>query len=607
MDNWRIQTFFEDRSTIVKPTTSALGFSVIKAPKGGDYMYFDVNQAQTIIDCCGYPAADNNVQDLIDYNVKAPLYASAPSTNGKYGGVFVTKTGSIPFYSGYSNWDTFDLDLVPQNASIGTGDGTKVLFTATLANITKYNATSLSILINGVADTLTFDTSVVGTETITGSLLTGTLNTATGALSITFTAAPALNAVITTAYTLSLTDDCYFVLRSYSKHVDDIAVKVIKNADDDNFLVYIYTKNLENEYVEINNSPFEVSLSPTGRNASGKNIYVENVFKSSIYVRALDTETALTTFVDDTTLVAFAGGSRGDTVTEAVIASTYLAVTDKDKYPIKVFFDASASVTVANAFQTMREGIFNRSRFLLVTPDTPAADLISAGAVSRYNLNNRGIYVYCLTWGTHVDSYRGNDFNSSNIGLIASRHADSINSKFKGGIGPMWYDENGVGGELGSAITDLNEGLTETQSKQLDTLRLNPVKWDYESGALIVSQRTTLKRDSDYSYIGHSGLADYITSNVEKLVLPTQLGKLNDAFHRNSVKANTEIVLSSVSELLYDYYVKCDEENNNADILNQKKFVLTVGVQYTPQSEMIDFIFINSSIGVDIKEVVNKG
>jgi len=605
MDNWRIQTFFEDKSTVVKPTTSALGFTVIKAPKGTDYMYFDVGQAGSIIDCCGYPAYSNGVQDAIDYNKKAPLYVNAPSTNGKFGGVFVTKTGTIPFYSGYSSWDTFDLKLIPQSMNAGTGDASKVLFNVTLTNFAKYNARSLTISINGTPDTLVFDTSVAGIETITGSLCTAVLTKSTGALAITFTTAPAILAVVTVDYTININDDCYFVLRNYSKCVDDIAVKVLGKTNG-LFSIAVYKKDKNNDFSEITNSPFEVSLNPKGTNANGKNIYVENVFKESKYLKALDTETAFSTFADDTALVNLAGGSRGDTVTNAVIASSYLALTDKNKYPVKVFFDGNADATIATAFETLRNGIFNRSRFILTTPDSTETELISGAATSRYNLSNRGIYVYCLTWGTHVDSYYGNDFNCSNVGLIAGRHADSINKKH-GGIGPMWYDENEVGGQLGSAITSLNQSVTEINSKALDTLRLNPVKWDISAGAMIVSDRTTLITDGDYSYIGPSGLADYIAFNIEKLVLPNQLGKLNDMFHRNSVKANAETILKTVSDLLYDYYVKCDEENNNSEILNAKKFVLTVGVQYTPQSEMIDFIFINSSIGVDIKEVVNKG
>jgi hypothetical protein len=608
MNSWRIQTFFEDKSNVVKPSTSALAFTAIKAMKGTtEPTYFDVGQDRKIINVLGYPAYDNGVQEVIDYNKKAPIYVSAPSKNGKYGGVFITTLGSIPFVNGYNSSDDFDLESVDRSSEIGEGDAVTTTFTINMDYYSQYIPHTLSILIDGSADTLVFsDPDPDGFEEFTGDLLIGTFNKLTGEVAIEFTSAPSLKAEISMEYAVDFSNITYFVLRSYSKSNDDTSVKVV-SLGNGLFNLFVAIKDYTNEYLEDNDSPIKVSLNPFGKDDNGRNIYIENVLKNNVYIRGLDTEVEFSTFTDDTDFVLFNGGDRGDELEDTDIATAFSAIKDVNKYPIKVFFSNLASSTIATTFETMRNTLYPRSRFLLITPDVTAQELITGDSTSKYNLSNRGIYVYCLTWGTHVDSYRGNDFYCSNIGLIASRHADSINSKYKGGIGPLWIDENGVGGELGSSIIELSQDSTETELQQLDSLHLNAIKFDFSLGPIITSQRTTLNTEGDYSYIGHSGLADYIADNVEKLVLPYQIGKLNDIFHRGVAKSNAEVILNGVRELLYDYHVKCDEENNNSDILNQKKFVLTIGVQYTPQSETIDFIFINSPTGVDIKEVVNRG
>ena len=608
MNSWRINTFFEDKSVVVKPSTSALAFTAIKASKGtSEPTYFDVGQDSRIISVLGYPSYANGVQDVIDYNRKAPIYVSAPSKDGKYGGVFVTALGSVPFETGYATAEDFNLDEVVKSADLGEGDAVTTNFTATIDLPAQYIARSLKVLVDGVEDTLVFDDpDPEGSESFTGDLLTGTYNKVTGEVDIDFTSPPSLKTILTIEYVADFSSITYFVLRSYSKCADDTAVKVV-SLGNGLFNIYVFIKDVNGDYSELSDSPYKVSLDPYGKDDNGKNIYIENVLKNNIYIRGLDTELAFSTFADDEDNVLFQGGDRGTDIDETDLATAFLAIKDVNKYPIKVFFSNSPTQTIATAFETMRNTLFKRSRFLLITPDSTAQELITSGVASKYNLSNRGIYVYCLTWGTHIDSYRGNDFYCSNIGLIASRHADSINSKYKGGMGPLWIDENGVGGELGSSIVDLSQDATEDELKQLDALHLNAIKFDFSLGPIITSQRTTLNTEGDYSYIGHSGLADYIVENIEKSVLPYQIGKLNDIFHRGVAKSNSEVILNSVRDLIEDYHVKCDDENNNADVLNQKKFVLTVGVQYTPQSEMIDFIFINSPLGVDIKEVVNRG
>jgi len=171
----------------------------------------------------------------------------------------------------------------------------------------------------------------------------------------------------------------------------------------------------------------------------------------------------------------------------------------------------------------------------------------------------------------------------------------------------MWIDdENGLGGQLGSAISKFNYPATETQLQAFDAAHLNPVVMDPLYGAMIKSQRTTLQGSGDYTYISNSSLADYILNLIETQVIPFQIGKPNDQQHRDRVAGQAEVVMSVVDPYVTEWVVKCDADNNTAAIFSAKKFVLTIGVKFTPTSEMIDFIFINGPQGLSITEVINK-
>jgi hypothetical protein len=605
MDSWRVQVNQIDKSETVNVSTPIIGYTVIKSGKGPIApFYIDRGQTQQILDIFGYPNSTYpGIQDVIDFNYKTGLWVVAPvGTGAKYGGVFVHPDGTIPFQNGTTTKTIASMAAVANIATVGTGDGTDVTFTYTVPLNEYYNLDSLDILVDGVSisPTLVY---AAGVETITATALTsGSFTIASGVLVLTFASAVADGDVITITYTTDMSDS-YFVLFNACPQVDDIAVKVV--ADDANagfFDIYVYRYDpVEQSYLEVTNSPYYVSIDPQGKDGYGRNVYVQNVFPSdNIILNATDYSTAWSTFVDDTAMVSLAGGARGTAAASADFVDGFEFLQDTNKYGVPITFDTTADSGVLTYFDTCRTTYAKRTRFLAPTADLSPTALIASSPVLA--LNNKGLYVYCLTWGIHKDTFSGTNFNCSNMGLIAGKMADVL--LYGPGGSPTWIDENNIGGQLGSSIVSLNQTATETQLEQLDTLRLNPVVFDTTYGPMIVSDRTTYKRQSDYSYIGQSSLADYIINLVLREVIPYQISKLNDDFHRITVANKTNSILATVSSWLEDFIVICDRTNNTAEMMNQQKFVLTVGVQFTPYSQMIIFNFINSPTGTDIKESV---
>jgi hypothetical protein len=57
------------------------------------------------------------------------------------------------------------------------------------------------------------------------------------------------------------------------------------------------------------------------------------------------------------------------------------------------------------------------------------------------------------------------------------------------------------------------------------------------------------------------------------------------------VRAKAELILKPMTQapnnVIRDYAIKCDSENNGDDVLTQQLFILTVAIKVTPKSEQI--------------------
>jgi hypothetical protein len=144
--------------------------------------------------------------------------------------------------------------------------------------------------------------------------------------------------------------------------------------------------------------------------------------------------------------------------------------------------------------------------------------------------------------------------------------------------------------------------------QQLDKYRINPIVLNELFGPMVASRRTTDTGDTDYSYSDYSMLIDYAIERIVNEVLPYQLIKFNDDNHRAVVRAKAELILKPMTQapnnVIRDYAIKCDSENNGDDVLTRQEFVLTVAIKVTPKSEQICFNFINSAQGGSVEEDV---
>lgn len=607
----RISTNLVDNSQTVSVSPNTVGYTVIKAPKGlEEPILFQKGEIQRVLDSFGYPSSTYpQIQDVIDYITGYACYVTAPfdDATAKYGGVFLTKAGTIPFTTGLSSLAISDFSTISNEEDLGTGDGSTTNFSITLSQSDYYVNQSIDIEVDGTSITISATDAEPEVLTSTPDVGSGTYTRATGVIDFTFDTAPTSGEEITVTYTSDLSSDAYMAFLSKSPQTDDLGV-LAESKGSGQFEVALYRKDNDGVYTTWSDSPYLISNVSGDKDGFGNVIYAETIFEDNNYITAIvNTDLTFSTFVDDTSYIAMAGGARGDAIDGSDIATAFTASLQyPDTYNPKVIFACEDDSNIASAFETLADNYQTRSRFLLPTANDTATNLLTDTTATKHSINNRNINFFPLSWGKHTDIYNASPFVCSNMGLIAKKYADSIQLSF-GGLSPMYLDENGVGGQLGSSIIELSNTALGTQWLSFNDAGMNPIRWYPGVGPTIVGDRTSASIIlSDYSFTIHSEIANYILENVENQVLPAQIGKANDTFHREQVRAKSNLIVSNVSGYLEDYYIQCDSENNNADILNQRKFVITIGVIFEKNSQWIIFNFINSRSGTDIEEVVRK-
>jgi len=608
--SWRIEVIRRDRSGVAIATTDVTGAMVVRASKGTlKPFYVSTGNEQKIINLCGYPSATYpDVQEAIEYNKVGPIWISAPSpSTDTMGGLFVLDSGVVPMTTGVteSGFDGYTFSDVDHELTelVGTGDASETSFSATLDFSVGDPTADLDVTVAGTSISLTV-TGTAPAYSVTGTgLSSGTYNSSTRLLSLTFSAAPALGAVINAVYTHTV--EPYMVLLSKSPMADDLKATIEWDNDNLWWDFQIYQENpFSLEYVL--KQEFSGSNDPNALDGFGASVYIENILEESDFVRVIvntDITTYPSTTFNDASLTAFDGGAR-TAVTTTQISAGWNEFQNEDAYNASIFMDATSDSAVPALFDTLSSTYQKYKSYILTLPmgETPTTAISTKAG---FSLNNADIAVY-YQHGRVQDVYNNSSFWTSLAGRIGQKYA--LMSNIYNAGAPYFVDENNHGGLLGSGIIELERSLSEDELQTLDTAGVNPITFKPQFGVMIESQKTaqTPTVTSDYSYIAHSRLFNYIISNIITGVLTPQIGKLNDENHRLLAKTNADAIINPIvaDGYLRDALTVCDSSNNTDEILAQRKFLLDVVVQVTPYSEKVTLRFTNIAQTTTVSQVI---
>lgn len=500
----------------------------------------------------------------------------------------------------------------------------------------------LSSMYDSDAGTVAFTSSDTSKATITGNISTtdGTIsstglvisNVATGTSGI---ATPTGTILLCYTVNIGAMDDVYGMLCAKGASTDTyIKGRLTKNvykasegykSPYESFTLAYQCANQKGVFSTDEQSPVEFGNTVDAVNAYNETLNPEKVFEDNDMIDAyINTENGLsiedftpngTDSTSDASYVLFAGGYHD--LSDADIAAGWDALEDNDSYQFDLAFDATCLTAGISGASTIRTGGSHPyTRILLPIVDPNASNKTMGQSITEseilakktgYSID-RGISLYFGYFKMSNNYANTGDVIWIPMGEIARRHADAIYYSY-GGLATAWIDENGVGGQLTDGrILQAKYRMSESLLEALDEDRINPVVYDHTYGPMIVSRRTTILDDSDYSFNDYSGTFDYILKRVVENVLPYQLVKFNDADHRRVVKTKIESILQPLTVAPYNvlnaYLVKCDAENNDETVLDKQEFHVDVAVQVTAKSRWVYFTFTNTSQTVSVEEAL---
>jgi hypothetical protein len=627
MSSYRIRVALNNKSfTVGADMAQGMGATVIPASRG-PMKPVKINRGETERIRQLFMADRYEVLEAIAYNNKYPLWISAPASGGSNAAMLMTDSGllPIPIVLG-GDPDELDMSNLWMQFFAGISDGVTQAWSLSFPKalmpdpITSPGYVPQVMIIIGDdphnatlmwdSQSSSFQISVpnLGSGTISSAIMPGDNYIVEWVFDAGYVPAKGVKfAARFTTDTTKLTSQVYALIGMRFPCTDYMAMAIYKSETEGNLMLDLrYIK--KGIYYQQSGYPAEFNLTKGTVNGSGANIYIEEVLKFDDFIFGIpspDSQFDWDTWTggsDD--LVDFQGGDRGVSCTGATLVEGWEQFKEFKKYPADIYFDVTADPLIPPEFSALRSAAALYRRFLYPYPMTIRPSEITAPP----NVQNRGI---CAFWGS---AYIMNPYEptgnllSTLMGEVASRYADARVLSF-GGRSVAWGDENQVGGQLNQGrIVSFYYDAKEDEMQQLDKYRINPIILNELFGPMVASRRTTDTSDTDYSYSDYSMLMDYAIERIINEVLPYQLIKFNDDNHRAVVRAKTELILNPMiqppNNVIRDYAIKCDSDNNGDDVLTRQEFILTVAIKVTPKSEYIQFNFINSSQGGSVEEDV---
>lgn len=610
MDSWRVIVNLVNRSNSVKsPPPSGIGATVIPAVRGkGTPVKIQKGQTSRILQL--YGSESYHVLEAIAYNDKYPLYICAPHKNGVYSALILTNEGLKPLTL---LSEEVDFTCLTTSAFMGKAAPGVTAYAATLpyANRLVPDRTP-SVKVGGRLYPITVTPSSADPRVLEASceLGHGSVNMDTGQVEMVFDSAPESGVPIYVVYEINLSETAYAVFGMAFPCEDFLGLSVTKN-EKGNFLSVAAAEKTDGVYSKLANFPVEVSLKKGTKNDAGKNIFVTEALKDNDLIFAAVNEKKPFDISlwdgDRSAYTDFAGGVRGDPVTGVELTKGWQQYKSTRKYSADIYFDTTGELAAKTAMMALRAGPVPYKRFLApvgagfpnvedvfeMMPQVPA---------------NRGLSVFWNAAYVQNPYAPTGDLLSTLMGEVAAKFADALVYSY-GGRAVSWSDENNVGGQLtGGRVIKFLHDASQDELKEMDKKRINPIVQHELFGPMITSRRTTDTSESDYSYTDYSAIVDYCVERIVNEVLPYQITKFNDDIHRADVKSRAELIIKPLlvppNNVLRDYITKCDGENNDDDVMARAEFVLTVGVQVTPKSEMVILNFINAGQTMRVEELV---
>lgn len=515
--------------------------------------------------------------------------------------------------------EEFDSFPVLMTETIDVGDGTEATFTGTLVH------DPVSRVVQIEDGDRVIPVTVAGNGTITGTGLTaGTINLATGAISITFAVPPAASHAIQVVYEYSnVTDSAFLILaENPGEWGGTIKISVKEVAyDPEAFQIDVFETV---EGLNLRRESFVVSRKRK-KDGHGSQMYLEDRINGrSAYIRVIDNRTISADVMPafPLTPVALTGGSDGNAVSEANIVQGWQLFKNPAEVDMNILMNAGYTSEDTFGVQSAMQALCERRRdcFAILDipydqtkmfPTTDARDW----RVLTQNISSSFTALYSpwvLVYDTFNDIrnlpippsgfvgqvFARTDWNREtwyapagyNRGILVSTLLPPVDVTERYGV-------PGVEGEFG----DL-EALYEAPSN------INPIIFSPGDGIVVFGQKTQQTKPSALDRINVRRLIIAI-ERAAKQFLKYKLFEMNNVYTRMDITAALDQFMRDVQARngVYTYKVVCDGSNNTPQVIDNNQLNVDIYMQPQKAAEFIQLQSIITRTGVDFRVFVNAG
>lgn len=266
----------------------------------------------------------------------------------------------------------------------------------------------------------------------------------------------------------------------------------------------------------------------------------------------------------------------------------------------RVLISGEASTTLANhLISNIAE--YRKDCVAFISPDMESInnlDLEKSIIEFKNSLPSSSYYFMDGNWkyqyNQYDDSYVWVPMNADVAGLYVRTANDN----------EPWFSPAGYNRGIIKNVIKLKWNPDKTSRDELYSNGVNPIIIENGFGALLLGDKTGLNKPSSFSRINVRMLFIILEKAIATFA-KYSLFEFNDDVTRASFRNRTSNYLSNVAGrrgIEDDYVVKCDEENNDATVINANGFVGEVKVRPLRSINFIKLTFSSYDYGVEFDE-----
>ena len=307
------------------------------------------------------------------------------------------------------------------------------------------------------------------------------------------------------------------------------------------------------------------------------------------------------TFTCQYALTPMQAGDDGDAPTTGDMMRAADLLRSTDSVPLTVMMDGGYTTP---AYQIYLDTIANTRGDCVALLSLPYSQEVTAKVNGVQSIvSYKGNNMTALATSSYSSVYMGwvkiyDKFNDRELWIDPTGFAGAVIS-YTGANYELWYPP--AGWRRGPIkVLDVLQHLDKSERDLVYDANINPIKWDIRRGIAFFGQKTTLARPSSLDRLNVRLLLCVIKPPIA-YSLEDFLFEINDAATRALVYAvvNSYMIGIKAKRGVYDYKIKCDEENNTPEDIDNHKLNLWLFIKPVQSVEEIQFDLVITRTGMD--------